>query len=109
LAFSKNYEIFLYCSEIFCGDCCINISKEAFSGAKPLSYLSSLEYSDDKYTENILRTKPGRSDIPISKRSSILSCSDLIAFFNIMGIQGKKLFTKIMPIYIDRVILDGSI
>jgi hypothetical protein len=26
-----------------------------------------------------------------------------------MGIQGKKLFTKIMPIYIDRVILDGSI
>lgn len=43
------------------------------------------------------------------KRSSILCCSDLIAFFNIMGIQGKRLFSKIIPIYIDTIILEGSL
>lgn len=30
------YKVYLYCSEIFCGDCCINKEELSFSGAKPL-------------------------------------------------------------------------
>jgi hypothetical protein len=41
-----------------------------------------------KYETYILRTKPGRLDLPLNRRSPILSCSDLLALFNIVGIQG---------------------
>ena len=56
----------------------------------------------------VLRTKPGRLDLPIDKRSHILSCSDLISFYNILGIQGNKLFSSILPLYIDNIILEGN-
>jgi len=55
-----------------------------------------------------LRTKPGRLDLPIQKRSSILSCSDLIALTNILGIQGKTLFSKITPVYLSTIVLEGN-
>lgn len=61
-----------------------------------------------KYEENVLRTKPGRLDLPVEKRSSILSCSDLIALTNILGLQGRKLFTLLTPIYLSTIILDTS-
>jgi hypothetical protein len=59
-----------------------------------------------KYEPNILRTKPGRIDLPISKRSPLLSCSDIIGLSNILGIQGKKLFSMVTPIYISQMIID---
>jgi len=59
-----------------------------------------------RYESNILRTKPGRIDLPMSKRSPLLSCSDLIGLSNILGIQGKKLFSAVKPIYISRIIMD---
>lgn len=47
-------------------------------------------------------------DLPLAKRSAILSCSDLIGLFNILGIQGKSLFSMVAPIYVDKIILDGK-
>jgi tRNA-specific adenosine deaminase 1 len=78
-----------------------------FSGAKPLKYFDQLHYADNKFEKNILRFKPGRSDLPVNKRSLKLCCSDKIALYNILGIQGKTLFDNFIPIYIDRVIIDG--
>jgi len=40
-------------------------------------------------------------DLPISKRSLSLSCSDKLALYNLIGIQGKHLFRYFCPIYIN--------
>lgn len=108
-ALKKEYEIWLYCSEVFCGDCCISHEKESFSGAKPLAFLSQQNYPDLKYQQDVLRTKPGRLDLPLDKRSAVLSCSDLIGIGNILGIQGKPLFSIFTPIYLSKVIIDGPL
>ena len=54
------------------------------------------------------RTKPARMALPVAKRSAIMSCSDLIGLFNIVGIQGKSLFSMVTPIYLNKIILDGK-
>ena len=45
-------------------------------------------------------------DLPLNKRSLSLSCSDKIGLWNIVGIQGRRLFNKIIPLYIDEVIVE---
>lgn len=55
----------------------------------------------------MLRTKPGRIDLPVPKRSAILSCSDLIGICNILGIQGKTLFSSLTPVYLSTIIIDS--
>lgn len=52
----------------------------------------------------VLRTKPGRNDCPFS---SSMSCSDKIASWNVLGIQGGALAYFIPPIYLS-VILVGD-
>ena len=37
---------------------------DSFSGAKPLKYFKFSELPDSKFEDNILRTKPGRLDLP---------------------------------------------
>jgi hypothetical protein len=54
--------------------------------------LQAQKYPELKYEPNVLRTKPGRLDLPVEKRSHLLSCSDKLAFYNLVGIQGSKLF-----------------
>ena len=50
----------------------------------------------------VLRTKPGRADSP---PTLCMSCSDKIASWSVVGIQGALLSRILDPIYIDRVIL----
>lgn len=50
----------------------------------------------------VLRTKPGRADSP---PTLCMSCSDKIARWNVLGIQG-ALASKIMhPVYVDTIII----
>eukprot|EP00919_Chromeraceae_sp_WS-2016_P013540 GHVR01031923.1.p1 GENE.GHVR01031923.1~~GHVR01031923.1.p1 ORF type:complete len:132 (+),score=1.69 GHVR01031923.1:2252-2647(+) len=76
-----------------------------FTGAKPLASFNDSSYTNKKYEINVLRTKPGRLDLPKNKRSLSLSCSDKIGIWNIMGIQGKTLFKYLTPIYLDLIIV----
>lgn len=60
----------------------------------------------EKYSQHCLRTKPGRLDLPLDKRSLSLSCSDKVGVWNILGVQGKRLFNYITPIYIGAIIIE---
>lgn len=73
-----------------------------FTGAKLLFY----EDVEDvmAQTEGKIRIKPGKGD-----RTMSLSCSDKIARWNLLGIQGCMMSSVIDPIYLSSVILaDGT-
>lgn len=84
----------------------VDEDKDMFSGARPLKYFNKENVPQEKFTTCCLRTKPGRLDLPLSKRSLSLSCSDKIGLWNILGVQGKRLFTRLIPIYINDIILE---
>lgn len=50
----------------------------------------------------VLRTKPGRADSPPTLS---MSCSDKIAAWNVLGIQGALAARVLQPIYVHRVII----
>lgn len=75
---------------------------DGFTGAKLLFF----EDVEDvmAQTEGKIRIKPGKGD-----RTMSLSCSDKIARWNMMGIQGCMLSSILDPIYLTSVILaDGT-
>ncbi|KAJ3552920.1 hypothetical protein NM688_g3901 [Phlebia brevispora] len=50
----------------------------------------------------VLRTKPGRADSP---PTLCMSCSDKIASWNVLGIQGALASRFLEPVYIDGVVI----
>lgn len=50
----------------------------------------------------VLRTKPGRADSPATLS---MSCSDKIARWNFLGVQGAMVTRLLRPIYITNVII----
>ena len=50
----------------------------------------------------VLRTKPGRADSP---PTLCMSCSDKIASWNVVGIQGALAARLVDPVYIDNVVV----
>jgi len=52
----------------------------------------------------VLRTKPGRADSP---PTSSMSCSDKIARWSLLGVQGALASNLFDPIYINEVIIGG--
>lgn len=51
-----------------------------------------------------IRSKPGRQDSP---PSISFSCSDKIASWNVLGLQGGLLSEAFAPIYIDHIVIGG--
>lgn len=50
----------------------------------------------------VLRTKPGRADSPPTRS---MSCSDKIASWNLLGIQGALASRFLLPVYIDTIVI----
>lgn len=76
----------------------VNDLPHGFTGAKLLFY----EDVEDvmAQTEGKIRIKPGKGD-----RTMSLSCSDKIARWNMMGLQGCMMSSLIDPIYLSSVVL----
>ncbi|KAF8322262.1 adenosine deaminase/editase [Clavulina sp. PMI_390] len=53
-----------------------------------------------------LRTKPGRAD---SSPSASMSCSDKIASWTYLGLQGALLSPLLEPIYLDTIVIGGQL
>lgn len=50
----------------------------------------------------VLRTKPGRADSP---PTLCMSCSDKVARWNVLGIQGALMADLMRPVYINRILI----
>lgn len=63
----------------------------------------SIARGRDYYSlKGVLRTKPGRKDSPAT---TCLSCSDKIARWNVLGLQGSLLSHLLDPIHIDSIVI----
>ena len=51
-----------------------------------------------------IRTKPGRAD---SVPTICMSCSDKIASWSVLGLQGGMLADLVGPVYVDHVVVGG--
>ena len=85
----------------------------SFQDAEMAALKDSTQYPDlppgaayrgrDNYSlYGVMRTKPGRADSPPTLS---MSCSDKIAAWNVLGIQGALASHMLQPIYIDRVVI----
>ena len=57
---------------------------------------------NDYASRGILRTKPGRPDSPLT---TCMSCSDKIASWNWLGIQGCLASAFVEPVYLSSIII----
>jgi len=57
---------------------------------------------DDYSRLGVLRTKPGRADSP---PTSCMSCSDKIAKWIVLGVQGALSFQFLHPLYISNIVI----
>ncbi|EIN10316.1 hypothetical protein PUNSTDRAFT_132408 [Punctularia strigosozonata HHB-11173 SS5] len=65
---------------------------------------SSARGRDNYALLGALRTKPGRADSP---PTACMSCSDKIAAWNVLGVQGALGSSLYRPVYLERVVIGG--
>ncbi|KAI0676970.1 hypothetical protein C8Q78DRAFT_960313 [Trametes maxima] len=103
----------MYISTVPCGDASTRYLasfQDAEMAALKDSGIKSSEVSSqttsrgrDNYSlYGVMRTKPGRADSPPTLS---MSCSDKIAAWNILGLQGALASGLLAPVYIDRIII----
>ncbi|KAF5333735.1 hypothetical protein D9611_002354 [Ephemerocybe angulata] len=102
----------LYVSTLPCGDASMRylatIQDEDMAALKDSSSFPTLEPTAasrgrDNYSRlGVLRTKPGRADSP---STLCMSCSDKIARWNVLGIQGALGSQCLEPIYISEIVI----
>ncbi|KAL1946734.1 hypothetical protein VTO73DRAFT_14838 [Trametes versicolor] len=77
--------------------------KDSVARPEPPAHASSTARGRDNYSlYGVMRTKPGRADSPPTLS---MSCSDKIAAWNVLGIQGALASRLLHPVYIDRMII----
>lgn len=73
------------------------------SSAAPTPPANGAARGRDNYSlYGVLRTKPGRADSPPTLS---MSCSDKIASWNVVGVQGALASRFLLPIYMHNVVI----
>lgn len=72
------------------------------SGIPPQSSVLNARGRDNYSLHGVLRTKPGRAD---SGPTLSMSCSDKIALWTLVGMQGALLSSMMDPVYVDHLVI----
>ncbi|KAG7095280.1 hypothetical protein E1B28_006052 [Marasmius oreades] len=109
---SKGVQLGLYVSTVPCGDASIQFLA-AFQDEEMAALKNSVVRTQtdpkspsrgrDNYSlYGVLRTKPGRADCP---PTTSMSCSDKIAAWSVLGIQGAIASRLLLPVYVSAIVI----
>lgn len=112
----NEYQVYLYSTEMPCGDAAIISLGQGLhmeeTNRKRVKLTGAKSVMDGKWNEQqvgVVRIKSCRSDTPVRCQTLSMCCSDKIAKWNVVGIQGALLSRVMEPVYLHGISVGGCV